>query len=288
MEILQKIKKSGLLFDGAMGTMLIEKGLDSDKVSEHCNLHQQEIVKEVHQAYLNAGAEILTTNTFGGSRLKLAKAGLADKTEEININAAKIAREIAKDNILVAGDIGPSGYMLQPLGVKEPEEISDNYAEQAEALINGGADVILIETMFDLNEILAALKGVKSVTDVPVFTTMTFEKKPQGFVTVMGNQVEESLKKLLDLGADIVGANCSIGSQEMVELAKEIRRVIDTPIMVQPNAGMPETEGDQIIYPEDADVFSDNMASIKNFGVEVIGGCCGTAPQYIEKIKNKI
>lgn len=287
-DIIQVINKSGLLFDGAMGTMLIDKGLESDKVSEYCNLARQGILREVHAAYLNAGAEILTTNTFGGSRLKLEKAGLADKVEEINYNAAQIARKVT-GNHFVAGDLGPSGYMLQPLGPKDPKEIRDNYAEQTEYLIKGGADIILIETMFDLNEMLAALKGVKSVTDAPVFTTMTFEKKPPGFVTVMGNQLEDSLKTLLDNGATVVGANCSIGSDEMLLLAREIRDLIDdSPLMVQPNAGMPQTKGEQVIYPESPDLFSDNIAQIKKLGIEIVGGCCGTNPNHIKNIKNKI
>ena len=287
MDILEKINTSGLLFDGAMGTMLIDKGLDSDKVSEYCNIEKQDILKEVHQAYVDVGAEILTTNTFGGSPLKLEKADLREHGEDINYNAAQIAREIG-DELFIAGDLGPTGYMLKPLGPKEPEEISDNYAEQAEYLANGGVDIILIETMFDLKEMLAAIKGVKSACNLPVFATMTFERKPQGFVTVMGNRVEDSLKQLLEAGADVVGANCSIGSEDMVDLAREIREVIDTPVMVQPNAGIPEHKGDQIVYPEEADFYSDNIAEIKKLGVDIVGGCCGTSPRYIELIKDKI
>ena len=287
MKLLEQVNQTGLLFDGAMGTMLMKKGLDDDKVSEQIILDNPDILKEIHQEYFSAGADLVTTNTFGGSRLKLEKADLDDKVGTINKEAAQIARKIAGDKF-VAGDLGPSGYMLEPLGEMSEEEIQDNFAEQAYILTEAGVDLILIETMYDLNEILAALQGVKSVTDKPVFTTMTFERKPQGFVTVMGNKVENSMQKLLEEGADVVGANCTIGSDDMVDLSKEIREATANPVMVQPNAGMPENTGEKIIYPEEADIFSDNIKKIKEIGIEVVGGCCGTDPEYIKKINQKI
>jgi len=287
MKLLEQVNQTGLLFDGAMGTMLMKKGLDDDKVSEQIILDNPDILKEIHQEYFSAGADLVTTNTFGGSRLKLEKADLDDKVGTINKEAAQIARKIAGDKF-VAGDLGPSGYMLEPLGEMSEEEIQDNFAEQAYILTEAGVDLILIETMYDLNEILAALQGVKSVTDKPVFTTMTFERKPQGFVTVMGNKVENSMQKLLEKGADVVGANCTIGSDDMVDLSKEIREATANPVMVQPNAGMPENTGEKIIYPEEADIFSDNIKKIKEIGIEVVGGCCGTDPEYIKKINQKI
>ncbi len=288
MDIIEKAIKDGLLFDGAMGTMLIREGLKGGKASELWILEKPDVVRNIHKSYFEAGSNVVTTNTFGGSPIKLSKVGLGKEVEEINKIAVQLAKEAAGDNKFVAGDIGPTGEMLKPFGTISSEEAVDCFAEQAEYLYKAGADLFIIETMFDIKESLAAINGVQSVSSLPIFATLTFEQKPTGFVTLMGNRVEDSMKRLVDAGAEAVGANCSIGSDKMVLLAGEIRDCIDSPVIIQPNAGIPEVKGLSIIYPEDEDFFSDNILSIKKIGVEIVGGCCGTTPEYIQRIVSKI
>lgn len=288
MKIIELAKNKGLILDGAMGTTLIKYGLSSGEVGEMWNIEKPEVIKEIHKSYFEAGSDIVTTNTFGASRLKLAKKGLADKVEKINRDAVLIANEVKSSGKYVAGDIGPTGEMLQPYGLISFEEAVECFSEQAYYLNEAGADLFIIETMFDINEALSAIKGVISVSSKPIFVTLTFEPKGNDFYTVMGNKAEESMKKLLDSGATAVGANCSIGSGKMVELAQKIRDSVDSLTIIQPNAGIPETDGKNIIYPEDIEFFSENIKKIKSIGVEIVGGCCGTTPEYIRKVFEKI
>jgi methionine synthase I (cobalamin-dependent) len=288
MNILERAQTKGLILDGAMGTMLIRSGLEGGKVSEFWNLEKPEIVQAIHKSYFDAGSDVVMTNTFGGSSLKLKKTGLHKHTEEINRTAVQLAKEVAGKEKYVAGDIGPIGEMLQPSGTLSFEAAVECFMEQAEYLSKAGADLFIIETMFDLNESLAAIRAAQSVSSLPIFATLTFQEVPKGFVTLMGNRVEDGMKSLLDTGAVVVGANCTLGSGPMVNLAKEIRGCVDSPVMILPNAGMPEIKGSETFHPEDKDFFSDNMLEIKRLGVEVIGGCCGSTPGYIQSIVEKI
>ena len=288
MNILERAQTKGLILDGAMGTMLIRSGLEGGKVSEFWNLEKPEVVQAIHKSYFDAGSDVVMTNTFGGSPLKLKKADLHKHTEEINRTAVQLAREVAGKEKYVAGDIGPIGEMLQPSGTLSFEAAMECFMEQAEYLSKAGADLFIIETMFDLNESLAAIRAAQSVSSLPIFATLTFQEAPKGFVTLMGNRVEDGMKSLLDTGAVVVGANCTLGSGPMVNLAREIRECVDSPVMIMPNAGMPEIKGSETFHPEDKDFFSDNMLEIKRMGVEVIGGCCGSTPDYIQSIVEKI
>ncbi len=285
MNFLDKVIKSGLIFDGGMGTMLIKAGIESSQVSEYWNLEKPDIIKNIHKAYFDAGADIITTNTFGGSRIKLQKANLQMHVEEINKIAATIARKVAGEQKYVAGDIGPCGEMLQPFGLIPEEEAVDNFAEQANALIDGGVDVFIIETMFDINESIAAIKGIKTVSDLPIIATLTFAQSPTGFATVMGNKVADSMKQLIDNGANVVGANCTLDSEQMLKLSEEIRKSTDALTIVQPNAGKPTIQETEVIYPEDVITFSNNILKMKQLGINIVGGCCGTSPEYITKIR---
>jgi methionine synthase I (cobalamin-dependent) len=288
MEIIELAKSKGLIFDGAMGTTLIKYGLSPGEVGEIWNIEKPEVIKEIHKSYFEAGSDIVTTNTFGASKLKLAKKGLANKVAEVNRNAVLIANEVKSDRKYVAGDIGPTGEMLQPYGLISFEEAVECFSEQAYYLNDAGVDLFIIETMFDINEALAAIKGVASTSSKPIFATLTFEPKGNDFYTVMGSKAEESMKELLYSGAAAVGANCSIGSDKMVELAQKIRASVGGLTIIQPNAGIPEAKGRNIIYPEDAEFFSENIKKIKSMGVEIVGGCCGTTPEYIRKVSEKI
>ncbi len=288
MDVITKTNQDGLLFDGAMGSMLIQKGLPSDQTAEFWNLEKPELIGDIHQAYLDSGCDVITTNTFGGSPLKLKKAGLDQHVAEINCQAVKIARSVAGTLAYVAGDIGPSGEMLKPFGTVSAAEMTDHFAAQADALSQNGVDFFIIETMFDINESLAAIRGVQCVSDLPIFATLTFDEKPTGFATVMGNRVETGLKKLQDNGARVVGANCTLGSDRMLALAREISATIKGLTMVQPNAGIPEKHGKRLEYPEDARYFARNMGKIKEVGIDVIGGCCGTTPVYLRQIAESL
>lgn len=289
MDLIQKAKETGLIFDGGTGSMLFREGL-SGKPSEYWNFERPEVVEKIHRAYINAGSDVVSTNTFGGSQIKLKKTELGSKVKEVNQNAAMIARKAAGNDHWVAGDIGPTGEMLQPFGLMSTEEATETFTLQASWLAEAGVNLFIIETMFDLNEALAAIRGIRQISNLPIFATLTFEQKPTGFVTLMGNRMAKSMKALLDSGADAVGANCSIGSDKMVQLAKEIRESVESLVIIQPNAGIPKNENGVIVYPEDAEFFSENIKKIKDFGVEIVGGCCGTTPDYIRLVceKNKL
>ncbi|SDO65366.1 5-methyltetrahydrofolate--homocysteine methyltransferase [Desulforhopalus singaporensis] len=284
MDLMEKIAAGGLIFDGAMGSMLFAEGLSGGKPSELWNIEQPETIEKIHRAYFDAGADVATTNTFGATPFKLEKSGITADAGEINRSGVEAARRAAGPGNFVAGDIGPLGEMLRPAGMLDPEQAVDHFARQAAILEEAGVDLFIIETFFDLNEILAALQGIKKVSGKPVFATMTFQKKAKGFFTLMGNSPGDSMKRLVDCGASVVGANCSLASDTMITLAQKIRESVDSPVIIQPNAGAPESIGDIIRYPETASFFAENIAKIKALGVEVVGGCCGTTPDFIREI----
>lgn len=284
MTFIEKVQSHGLIFDGALGTMLIQKGLGGGKASEFWVLEKSDIVQSIHKAYFDAGADIVTTNTFGASAIKLKKSGLDSHVDKINMLAVQAARTAGSEGKYVAGDIGPLGDLLEPSGTISVEMAVDAFSAQADALSRAGADVIIVETMFDLDEALAAIKGIQSVCALPIIATLTFQRIPSGFATMMGNRVEVGMKTLRDAGAYAVGANCSIGSDAMVDLAREIRNFVDIPVIIQPNAGIPEIKGLETVYPESVDYFFKNIRIIKSEGIEIVGGCCGTTPAYIRAI----
>lgn len=287
-DIIEKIKTDGLIFDGAMGTMMIEKGLPGGEPSESWNLSHPEIVQSVHQAYFDAGADIATANTFGASAIKLKSLGVDHPVEAINQAAVKLAKAAAGPEHYVGGDIGPLGEMMAPLGPMTQEQALEIYTEQAGILADAGVDFFIIETMFDLNEALAALAAVKKVSSKPIFSTMTFQNTEMGFFTLMGSSVADCMQQLAGAGASVVGANCSMGSDTMAKLAGEIVDSVDIPVMIQPNAGLPENEPDgSISYPESVDFFVNNIRAAKAAGVDVVGGCCGTKPEFIQRIRQE-
>jgi 5-methyltetrahydrofolate--homocysteine methyltransferase len=288
MTILEQVRTTGLLMDGAMGSRLIQKGMESDIVPEIMNLEKPDVVLEVHREYLAAGADVITTNTFGGTRLKLKKAGAAHLTAKVNQRACQIARQAAGKTHYVAGNLGPLGEMLEPFGTLTQDEARENFQEQARLLAESGVDFFIIETMFDVRECQAAIRGARAVSDLPIFATMTFEENPSGFCTIVGNFAPESMQMLAQAGADAVGANCSIGSDAMIELAEVIRQSIALPVVIQPNAGIPEVRNGILIYPETPAEFAKNLKAVRDLGVEIVGGCCGTTPEYIRAIRQLI
>jgi 5-methyltetrahydrofolate--homocysteine methyltransferase len=289
MDILEKIQKDGLVFDGAMGSMLISKGITGEEATELWNLKHPDIIRDIHRAYYDAGADVATANTFGASPIKLKKMGVAQSVEEINRTGVRLARKVCGKGQYVAGDLGSLGDMLEPMGPVSFNQAIDCFARQAGFLEDEGVDVFLIETIFDINIAFAAIKAVQSVSKKPIFCSLTFKKMKKGFFTIFGSNPNDSMKSLADAGASAVGANCSMGSRTMIDLAHEIKKNVHVPVIIQPNAGSPEaTKDNSVFYPENESFFADSIKSIKELGVEIVGGCCGTTPKYIKKIKEII
>jgi len=292
MDILNRLneaRKKGkpVFWDGAMGTQLIARGL-SGQAPELWNLEKPEIIKEIHRDYVLAGSDVIQTNTFGGNRLKLKSAGLDSKLIEINISAVKIAREAAQEKALVAGDIGPTGEMMAPMGNLTPEQAEEIFREQAEILAEAGVDLFSIETMFDLEEIKSAIRALKSsAPEIPIAAEMTFKKTSRGFFSIMGVSPEKAIPEMIKAGADIVGANCSIGPGEMVELVKIIKSVSDKPVLAQAKAGEPKLVDAREVYGVSAEEFAGFARAIFDAGADAIGACCGSSPEFIKRIREQ-
>ncbi len=254
--LLEILKTRTVIFDGGMGSMLIARGLGPGEGPETWNLEKPEAVAEVQRLYYEAGSDVVHTNSFGASPVKLAERGLAERAERINRRAAEITKSVCPPGKLVAGDLGPTGKLLKPMGDLDPADAEDAYRRQAAALLSGGADLISIETMYSLEEALLALRGVKSLGNVFVIAALTYNRMPKGFFTMMGEGVAPAARALEDAGADAIGSNCGLGSGDMVELAAAIRAATRMPILIQPNAGKPETVKGSVVYRQSAAEFA--------------------------------
>lgn len=276
-----------LVFDGAMGTMLIEAGAITGTCPEELNVTAPDKVRAVHAAYVAAGADIVETNSFGGSRLKLEKSGMGQRTHELNSAAARIAREAAGDRVYVAGSIGPSSEFLQPLGRLTFQEAVDAFQEQALALADGGADLIIIETMSDLQELKAAVQGVREGPDLPIICSMTFDKRLH---TIMGVSPAKAAQAWRELAVAAVGSNCGNGPDEMLQIIAQIKEAFpEGLLMAQPNAGRPRfTEDNKVVYDTTPAQFADFARQFVELGVRIIGGCCGTTPAHIKAVVDSL
>ncbi len=287
---LDRIKKGEILVaDGAMGTMLFQKGLKPGDCPETLNLTNPEILEEIAKDFLNAGAEIIQTNTFGASSIKLREYGMEDKTEEINTIAVSCVKKSVKGHAYISGSCGPSGKLIKPYGDVTPESLFRSFFRQIKALVTSNVDIICIETMIDLQEAAQAIKAAKTVSpQIPVMATMTFDKTPKGFYTVMGVSIEKAAVDLQEAGADIIGSNCGNGIENMVEIALEFSNSTNLPLMIQSNAGQPETREGKLYYSETPELFTEKTKDLINAGVSVIGGCCGTTPEHIKAIRKSV
>lgn len=286
--VLALIKRRVVLLDGAMGTMLMAEGLAGGDVPERWNLEKPETVKSVHRRYFEAGADVVLTNTFGANRPKLKKKQLGGEVFQLNALGAKLAKAVSPPDRFVAGDIGPSGELIAPLGNLSAKDLEEVFADQAQALTSGGVDLILVQTMFSLQEALAALRGVRKVSPCPVFVCMTYERKEAGFFTMMGETPEACTRALADEGADGVGGNCTIGSKEMIPLATILRASTGLPIVVQPNAGKPSLKDGRTVYGQEPEEFAEDIQTMVEAGVNVVGGCCGTTPEFISAMHRRL
>jgi 5-methyltetrahydrofolate--homocysteine methyltransferase len=286
MTILDEIKLNRILLsDGALGTLLQSKGLMPGECPELWNISHRAEVKEIAESYLLAGSDIVTTNSFGGSRIKLSQYGLGERTVEINMAAAAICREAAGKDRHVAGSIGPTGKMILMGDITE-EELFDAFSEQASALEKGGADIIIIETMSAADEAAIAVKAARAATGCTVIITMTFSADMNGdFYTMMGVSPEEMVSSMKEAGAHIAGSNCGNGIRDMIGVAGLIRAADNTiPLIIQANAGLPVLIDGRTVFQESPELMASFVPDLIKTGVNIIGGCCGTTPAHIREI----
>lgn len=276
-----------LVFDGAMGTMLQERGLAAGQNPESLNLTAPEIVASVHRDYLRAGCDIVITNSFGGSRAKLKEYNLAEKVVDINYQAVAIARSVcqAEGHGQVAASLGPTGYFVEPLGEVGFAEMRDIYAQQAKALTAAKPDYLLLETFSDLGEMRAALLACRDVCDIPVICSMTYMKNNR---TLTGVSPAAAAVTLERLGAAVIGCNCSGGPAELLSVIAQLAETTALPLVVQPNAGLPQVVDGAVSYPLDAAEFAQLMSQFLPYQVQYVGGCCGTTPEHIRKLKQAV
>jgi 5-methyltetrahydrofolate--homocysteine methyltransferase len=273
-----------LLGDGATGTQLQRLGLAPGACGEFWNIARPDLVRQVHRNYLAAGSDLLTTNTFGGTSYVLAGHGAEARVREINLAGARLAREIAGDRAWVLGDMGPFGGLLEPLGDALPEDVTIAFRTQAEALLEGGADILLVETMSDPVEAALAVRAAKAAGAEFVIATYAFQQSAVGFRTMMGTTVIAALAAAVAAGADVVGANCGteLSLEDYARLTAELAAAAaGRPVIVQPNAGSPQLVDGQICYAESAAQFAAAAPHYLDAGARLVGGCCGSTPEHI-------
>lgn len=273
------LSRKYLIMDGAMGTMLQKEGLKVGERSESFNISNPEAVMKIHRAYAEAGADIITANTFGANELNLKSEGIS--VQDMIRKAVNLAKSAAGDK-LVALDLGPTGQLLEPYGDLTYEEAYNIFAKQVKAGVEAGADLILIETVMDLEEAKAAILSAKENSTLPVLCTMTFS---EGGRTLMGADAHKAAVTLQNLGVDALGVNCSVGPKELMPVVEELLKYSTVPVIVQPNAGLPKLIDGKIHYDITAEEFSRYIANMANLGVKIFGGCCGTTPEFISEVK---
>jgi methionine synthase I (cobalamin-dependent) len=274
-----------LLLDGGLGRALMERGFAAGECPEEWNVSHPDEVEDIHRSFYAAGADIVNTNTFGGTAMRLEAHGLSARAVELNEAGARLAvgvRDREFPGRWVAGDIGPCGQMVKPMGNAEPDALRATFAEQARALIAGGVDLLNIETMFDLTEATVAVEAVVAAAGGrPVLASMTFKPAAKGFRTMMGVSPEAAVRALKDAGADLVGCNCEITAEPMAELVPIMAALGGGVTYAQPNAGQPRLEAGETIYEETPEHFAAVVATYPALGAGIVGGCCGTPPASI-------
>jgi len=288
-KFLDLIIKETLLADGAMGTMLNGRGISFEKCFDELNLTKPEVVAEVHREYIEAGAQIILTNTFSANRFKLKKHGLADKLNEINRAGVELVKRVAAGSfkdVFIAGDVGPLGVHLAPFGRVLPEQARAAFAEQISVLFSAGVDLIVIETMNDLFEAREAVRAAKETCTIPVVVSATFTRDDR---TILGDSPEKAARALTESGADVIGVNCSGGPTQLLRILKQMRQVVpQMKFWIKPNAGWPEQVSGRIMYPADPEYFGDYALSFRVAGASIVGGCCGTTPAHIASMRKAL
>ncbi len=277
-----------VLFDGSCGTELQRRGLPAGTPPCTWNLTNPNIVLQLHRDYVEAGAQVIETNTFGASERQLAAGEWKGKFSEVNRRGVELARKATEGRAVVAGSVGPLGTLLEPYGDLGEAEAMELYAQQFTSLREGGIDLLLIETMISLKEALIALGIAKKTITITTGVTMTFEVGANGARTPFGESPAEVAAALAGAGADFIGSNCGTGFEDMLVVAQTLRDSTQLPLLIQPNAGVPELEGDKIVYPGTPKLFGEFIKKVRAIGVEYVGGCCGTRPDHIRVAKSLI
>lgn len=293
-EVVERVKAGEtLVFDGGYGTMLFAAGLLNGACPELWNDTHPEVVRGIHQGYYDAGSHLVETNTFGGTRLKLNEYKIGDRTQELNVKGARLARAAAPPHGYVAGSIGPTSrlpvdYALDD-GVTD-EEYEETFREQAEGLAEGGVDIFAVETMMFPQEATAAIRACKAVTDLPVMATMffQFEELHDRDRTMWGESPGDVAKSLLAAGADVVGMNCGRGPDRAIVIIREMRKVTDAPLVAYPNAGLPITTGDSVTYELGPEAMAREYPALLDAGCNIVGACCGSDPEHIRRIADVV
>ena len=291
MNLLERLSTETILADGAMGTMLHAHGIGFEKCFDELNLTKPSAVAEIHRAYIEAGAQLIITNTFGANRFKLAKHGLEDHVVQINKASVDLAKRIVAasfKDVLVAGDVGPLGVRIAPFGRVRPEQARAAFAEQIKALAEAGADLIVIETFSDLYEIREAINAAKESCDLPIVASVTFTRDDR---TVLGDDPAKVARMLKEAQVDVIGVNCSGGPAQLLRILKQMVQAVpdrSAKFWVKPNAGWPEQVGGRIMYPADAEYFGEYALSFRGMGACIVGGCCGTTPQHIAVMRKAL
>lgn len=284
-EFLEEIKTRVLIHDGSKGYMLQRLGLKGGECSESWNLTNKDAVREVYRAYLEAGSDVIQTNTFPGNRVHLSKYGLGDKTRDINYWGVKLAKEVAGDRAFVSASIGPTGMLFEPSGELSFQKAYEIFIEQVKAVAEGGADIINFETFTDLAELRAAYFAARDATNLPVICSLAYESNGR---TLMGTDPFVAAAVMRSLGADMIGVNCSFGPEHMAGIVKGLYEAGGGWLSVKPNAGLPEVSEDKVIYNETPEHFAQLAASFVDNGARLLGGCCGTTPEFIRALKKKV
>ena len=277
-----------MVSDGATWTYLQQHGLESWQCAEEFNVTNGDVVRGMASAYFDAGAEMVLTNTFGGNRYSLAKYDLGNRVTEFNREAVLLAKSQAGPSRYVVGSVGPLGEFPLPLGRVHQDDMRAAYVEQVKALAEAGADGLLFETLRVIEEAVIAIKAAKEHTDLPVMASMVFDRSVDGFITIMGVSPAQAMEALQQAGADVVGANCGNGIEDMVAVAREIQSASSAYTIIHSNAGIPSIKDADIVYPESPEYMAPQFAELAAMGISIIGGCCGTGPEHIRALTNAL
>ena len=281
-------KSKIVLFDGGMGTEIIKRGISLGKLPDLLNIEEPDVISEIHGEYYNAGSDMVQTNTFGASMLNLQNHKLESRIEEINKKALGNIKRACPSGKLIVGDIGPSGVFKPPIGKATIEQWQSSFKKQA-IILEDGVNLWHVETISDIEEMIAAIRAIKEVSTKPIISSMTYKHTKRGFFTVMGDPIEKCVEIQETEGASVIGANCTLGSEEMIDLAKELINHANKPVSIKPNAGKPRLEhGTKTVYDQLAEDFARDIKKMIDLGVKIVGGCCGTSPETIKAIKKLI